>query len=464
MYCENCGTKLDANVKFCTNCGTKQISIEQKKESSVDIIKEDFCKKENITKKNRKKKVVILLAVIVFVSVILIFLGIDKKGKDKTGENGLTNSENTYDNYETSENEDYHEGYSEDKVNENVFVSDWQEGEMNIEGNKSYRIVNESNNFYFTEQGEWVYYIFENCIYKENSLGETILVAQFDFNPKDISVVGDWIYYFYDSCLYRIRTDGQENRVIITEIDSYYIYNNRIFYTYTEQTSADKYSSTIKSCTLELEDVQAFYCFSSLEYDDDTMQWNIIGGYDNKLYYVPAIRVDSHNSYIEDTVIPMGINYIDLDTLEHVEYIGKDHSFLCSDYKNHVYCIMSDYIVAKKTGGAIADVLRFFDLRSEESFTVTPKLDGYFLNYLFDVGYDELNGRFLMSGKTGDKREISLWVTDGIEGVVNNNWLELTSDDATSFINTKNYIYYKTGEDTVYRIDYDGGNWKTVIE
>lgn len=377
-------------------------------------------------------------------------------------------------NYESAENEDYYEDYyednSEDESSEYVFVSDWQEGEMNIEGNKSYRTVNGSNNFYFTEQGEWIYYIFENCIYKENLLGETILVAQFDYNPKDISIIGDWIYYFYDSCLYKIRTDGQENSVILTEIDSYYIYNNKIFYTESIQTSADTYETRMNVCTLDaMEHYVGLWTFSGMEYDNHKMLWNIVGGYDNKLFYIPSVEFASHNSYIEPKVIPYGIHSIDLETLDDVIYVEADHEFFGSEYMNHEYCIMSDYIVAKKSVGhnafTISNALRFFDLRTGESFTVTPALNGYFFNWVFSVGYDELNDRYLMSAKTGDKREISLWIANSVEDVLNNNWTELTSDDVTSFINTKNYIYYRTaGEDTVYRVDYNGKNWETVIE
>lgn len=371
-------------------------------------------------------------------------------------------------NYESAENEHYYEEYyednSEDESSEYAFVSDWQEGEMNIEGNKSYRTVNESYNFYFAEQGNWIYYIFENYIYKENSSGETILVAQFEFNPKDISVIGDWIYYFYDSCLYKIRTDGQENSLVIPDIDSYFICKDRIFYTYTEQTSADTYSSVMKSCNFDFEDIQACCYRSGLEYDDHKMKWNIVGEYDNKLFFLPTVVIDPHNPYFFSDTIPYGIHYVDLDTLEHVEYVGKEHEFF-EEKVNYSYCIMSDYIVGQRLENvSTKDAIRLFNINSKESFTITPKVGEQQLQFLSTIGYDELNGRFLMSGSIGIKHEKSLWITEGIEGLENNDWTEVTSDDVTGFINTKNYIYYKTNNDAVYRINYDGENWTTVFQ
>ncbi len=346
------------------------------------------------------------------------------------------------------------------------FISDWQDGEMNIEGNKPSNTAN-SKYLSVTEQGSWIYYVDNYSICKEDAYGQQYIIAEFSNRPKQLSVVGDWIYYLYETNLYKIRTDGECQTLLIEDVgspwSSYYIYNDRIYYFINEQTSADTFKSTLHSCTLDtLDDIGIFY-LSDLSMEEDVIGWNILGMFENKLLAIPEVENLDESKYL-----PQGIFYFDLDTYEVGWLTDRRDPFLDFESQHFDFFLANNCIIAFGMKSGNCPWIRIYDLHTYDIIPVNPVINGNEIYFLRSLNYDEINDRYIMACTFYvDKesffvdKETSIFITDGIEGLKNNNWTEISSDNARILMTTSNYIYYDV-DDVLYRIDYDGQNWKRI--
>ena len=145
---------------------------------------------------------------------------------------------------------------TEETAPEDLFVSDWKEGEKNAIGNTSWNL-NSLN--YVTEQGDWVYYIVNDELCKEDRDGNKyVLVSQ--IRGEDLQIIGDWIYFYNlrEKVISKIKTDGSE---LITgySCEEFYATENGIIYVTKKQTGASTYKIELSICDLDFENSQIIF-------------------------------------------------------------------------------------------------------------------------------------------------------------------------------------------------------------
>ena len=91
MFCPNCGTEIDNNIRFCPNCGAK---IEDINESKVGLIDNT----SNITSSNKSwgtGMMIFLIIISILIPLIGIIIGLSNKnveGREKQAKTILNTS------------------------------------------------------------------------------------------------------------------------------------------------------------------------------------------------------------------------------------------------------------------------------------------------------------------------------------------------------------------------------------
>lgn len=256
MFCVYCGAKLEEYEKFCHNCG-KKVNVWKEAEQKVEILSEEDeqtrltesdsgIQTRDVPKANSDKEKqwdtdlstfdakrkerenkqlilgVILATVVIFLAIIII---IRQEAATKNGEKLGESASNESVYPEVSQDFDMEdeeipvsEGMQEENEDEDGFVRDYEPGEENHFGIGNAGLAAKGS--FIVSQGDWLYYTYQEKIYKRREGEAPILVA--DTGAACLNVCGDYVYYavYHPGITFsieRIRTDGKDREELVTD-------------------------------------------------------------------------------------------------------------------------------------------------------------------------------------------------------------------------------------------------------
>lgn len=332
-------------------------------------------------------------------------------------------------------------------VPENIFFSDWKEGEKNVIGNTSWNL-NSMN--YITEQGNWVYYFVNDELCKEDREGNKyVLVSQ--VRGKDIQIIGDWIYFYNlrEKVISKIKTDGSE-WITGYSCENFYVTENGIIYVTKKQTSASTYNIEISICDLNFENSRTLIETSKIS-DEWTPAVEFIGVFSNRRLYLSCYGY-YNKGYSQYNYGFKGLYYIDLEKQEAVKVQNVDlDRWVRIDRK---YVMIDNYIYSYDG----TSIWKLDAVNEKEIMSETSPLRIYGFGLIENGMWGK--EAWIMATNEG------IWVTDEFRTVNGLKGFIITSDVAYEIALTHNYIYYYVqntndfSQKSLYRIEYSGENWE----
>lgn len=219
MFCSNCGSEVNEGAKFCSKCG-KQIENVDTESRIVKVYNSTDSKLEN----DRESKIVfVAIALCLGVVFVLYFLF----SNNSKGTSGAVIGDVVTADADTGVAEVYVEETVGEEVDE--FIPDYKPGEENEYGvsNANLAAGGYLDDNIMTEQGEYIYYIFENSIYKYKEGGTPVAIIGSTECIHGINVCGDYIYFTEGAyelelentgSLMRVRTDGTNMELLATGV------------------------------------------------------------------------------------------------------------------------------------------------------------------------------------------------------------------------------------------------------
>lgn len=344
----------------------------------------------------------------------------------------------------------------------NAFVPDYMPGEQNLYGisNANISAGGYLDSCMMTEQGEYIYFIFRNCIYKYKEGEQPIEIVTSDEYLHGINICGDYIYYtegnyelsISDSGkIKRIRTDGTNAETLVEGVvaDEIFVVNNEmenvIYYigiTYNNSSNPslclEKYNMTTNNCEKLVssnahklmiiglnQDTKKLFMGEKYERNNETF-WNIgcydILGYQYEQFFEePDGRIGDIFLSRDDLIVDEfgWIQYIGM-----IETSGKNTEFEQSLDPNFRGVILVD----------------------DENIVIRQSMDIWLVNIeSMRNAIDVNNNHFKLSE---------------IEGAIK----LVGNDNAKKCGIAKGWFYYMPDEDIICRVKLDGSNWEFFMQ
>lgn len=343
-----------------------------------------------------------------------------------------------------------------------VFIPDYMPEEKNTYGisNSNLSAGGYLGRSIMTEQGEYIYFIFKNSIYKYKEGGQPIQILSSDEYLHGINICGDYIYYTEGSYelsasnlgqIKRVRTDGEEIETLVDGVaaDEILVVNNVaeniIYYvgiTYNNSSNSSlclfKYdmkknesekliSFSANECSIlgVNQDTQIVYWGEKYKGNNENF-WNI-GCYD--------ISTSQYETFFEEPNEKIGDifvagNKLIVDEFGWMQYIG-----VIDSNKRTVEC---EQLLDPNYRGII--------LADNENIIVRQSLDIWLVN---------IQNMMRVIPNNSSNFNLSE-VPEAIKLVEN--------DNGTNCGIAKGWFYYMPDEETICRVKVDGSDWEFFMQ
>ena len=370
-----------------------------------------------------------------------------------------------------SETEDGHY----DEVLENDFVPDYDNaGEINKMG-----ISNSNINAggFMTMQGQYIYYIYNNSIYKCKEGSEPALLASYDNPVYCINVCGDYIYfstYSVDSDAYSIiqlRTDGDEQCILVQGLSNstFLLVNDSkpmIYYTGLTNNQSSEIVKCLAEYDIDTGTANIRYKFLddsskySYYYDRENHDARICGFQNNKLLI--------HEFYSRVFSV-VGWYDLALDQFDAIDW-GEEYGI---QVRGEVFPLENGDLLFEFPVTAVVDRIIHYNEQNGIIFDAKTDLSQKF--NIQTVYNDQMiywtNNEIWMLPVT--ELEKSLYPETGFVVAPADDTIQIWNvadaqliiqdQNATSFAVAGDWLYYKTGDyddEDIYRVKMDGSNWE----
>ena len=320
MICDKCKKEIhDSEAKFCIYCGNPLFK--------ADVNGEPASPKKETTGFD-KKKLTLMIAILAVVLAIIGSVVLLANNRNKSSEELPPRIEEQVEVKETLAAEA-----------DDGFVMDCTEAQRNSLGNTN---ANLRMGGRVAAQGDWVYWLINNCIFKQNvkEKGEVVLVHKWDVNSSSrLSVCGEWLYCQLRlnadvTGLWRIRTDGSMPERITDRLNNtntqkyittdYVVCDNILYLRKFTQSSSEKFSGSLIEYNLDTREEKTIFELGECgmnsndgyPLDGDT-EWHMLGVDESfiYLYYVEDFEeTNTINKVIYVTINRSNysdVNYVD---------------------------------------------------------------------------------------------------------------------------------------------------------